>query len=789
MLAQSFDRLGRIGLLIALFTWTPHRWCLAEGEGETPEEPARPVVDLEFVHHPESLGLRSIDRFLPRAFQWSPKGHWLAYVQPTPQLGSALVLMDPESGERTVLLGADFERAVDAFHESGVSSLQSTSTPDVVSPPEPSLYPLDEELEAEETSGTSAPSVRWLGGVNQLAFQWEGEDFTLDPDSLELAAGQTAASGLSNANYVLRSPSERYVAFVRDNDLYVYDYENGREDRLTSGGTEQLLNGVFPWVYWEELMWRSDYRAFFWSPDETKIAYFQFDQSSVSRYPITDFSTPVPEMFEMAYPKAGTVNPTVRLGIVSLSSRETRWVDLGSPEEYWVYVKWKPDSSSFYVQGLNRLQNHLRLVDVDANAAVGRTILEESSSTWVNAYNMPIVLEGGDFLWLSERSGFARIERVAADGTHRVPLTHGDWEVLRRGFSGRNVFVNEDEGEVFFAGKNPRPTERHFFAAGLDGDGETRRLTRAKGSHSVVFSSDGRFGVDQWSNRRISKQIDLIDRQGQVVETLGQVRMEDYLPYVMGRPEMLEWTDEDGRVFYASLLKPTDFDPQRRYPVVAYVYGEPAGQVVQEGFVSPWDMVLAEAGFLVFRFDGRGTPGRGREWLDPIYGDQMTLPMEDWRMAVERLCEMSYVDADRLGIWGWSGGGTMTMNLMMRTPGLFQAGAAVAGVTDKRFYDTIYTERYLGLPQDNEEGYRLSSPIHAADALEGALLIAHGVSDDNVHVQNAHQMVEALNQANRPYELYLFPQRGHGIGGDANRYALYSRILEFFQKHIGGGGL
>lgn len=745
-----------------------------------------PVVDLDWIYKKDELGLKPVERFLPQGFQWSPSGHWLYFEQPTPQHGVVGALVDPLSEDSwTVIRFSDLSDAVRAAQEAGASELIPDLQWSDVRRPAASVYPVDGEVDEDSDDSEGLPEFRWLEDENLLRFQFGGAGYELDPEDLSIRFAERSVSPDNvDGELLARSTSERYVAYVRDRDLYVTDLVDDRENRLTSAESSTIINGKFPWVYWEELMWRSSYQAYEWSPDESRIAFFQFDVAGVDRYPITDYATPNPKTEFQIYPKAGSKNPSVRLGVVSLSSRETRWVDLGAPSEYLIHITWKPDGSGFYVQSLNRDQNHLRLYEVDPELARGEILLEERSETWVSAYNMPIPLPDSSFLWLSDRSGFTALERVTNRGRTRDQITPLGWQVDRRGFGSRNVFVNTQRGEVVFSARRPTPLDRTVYSVPINGAKPVTRITGKQGTHRVDFSADGEAAVNTWTQRETPSQIDLIARDGSVIETLGKIMPEDYRPYRFGVPETITFKTDEGVQLYGSLLKPLDFDSEKKYPVIAYVYGEPAGQVVRDQFVDTWDQTLANEGFLVFRFDGRGSAGRGREWIESIYRDQLTVPMADWRMAVDELRSMPFVDGERMGVWGWSGGGTMTLNLMLREPGLFQAGASVAAVTDKRYYDTIYTERYLGRPQENPDGYRLSSPIHAADQLEGALLIAHGLSDDNVHPQNAFQLVDALNAANKAYEFYLFPQRGHGIGGQENRLALYSRILEFFKREL-----
>ncbi len=759
------------------------------------DSPAR-EIDLEWVHKKDDLGIDDPSTSLPGGLRWSPEGHLLAYTRPTDTHGRVLVVLDPARLDaRVVLTRAQLESAVvmlaedeagaDGVTPAGRMSLaEATAASPEAGTPEAEAEGEDPNEGEDEDSPGSISRFSWMQEENRLRLTVDGTRLLFDPVTYRVTEDPGSDLPGGERENLAYSPDDRYAAFTRDNDLYAYDVENGKEIRLTTTGTDTLLNGKFPWVYWEELMWRRTYRAFEWSPAGNAIAFLQFDESEVGHYPVTDFSPVEPDTFMQRYPKVGTANPTVRLGIVSLSSRETRWIDLGEAHEYLIHVAWKPDGSGLTVQTLNRRQNRLGLYDIDPATARGQLVLEEQRSTWVETFESPRYLDDGNsFLWLSERSGFRHLYVATDGGLETRALTSGDWVVDRPGFGGRSIFVDHDTERVYFRATKESPLERHVYRVDLKG-GKPRRLTDEPGNHSLSFAADGKYWVHRMRSIDVPSRIDVRDPDGKLVDRLGEVTHDDYAPYRFGKPEIVEIEGPDGLTFYASILKPFDFDAKKKYPVIWYVYGEPAGQVVQNTPVAAFDQVLANQGFVVVHFDGRGTPGRGRDWVDAAYGDQMTVPMQDWTMAVEQLRKLNYVDGERMGVWGWSGGGTMTLNLMLRTPGLFQAGAAVAAVTDKRLYDTIYTEHYLGLLGENEAGYKLSSPLFAADQLEGKLLIAHGISDDNVHVQNAFNLVEALNAAEKDYELFLYPQKTHGIRGNDVQFHLFSRILEFFQESL-----
>ncbi|HXI03773.1 MAG TPA: DPP IV N-terminal domain-containing protein [Candidatus Saccharimonadales bacterium] len=788
-----------IALLVALSGSLPR----AQSSGTKTGAETRDVT-LETIHKGAELGIRNPMDYLPKGFSWSSSEHLLAFHQKTDSHGTILVVVEPGASDRRIVLtGAQVRRALgDLKHsEKGVDLSPMPGYAEVTAPapakakeesPDGGGKAAGKEATgaALEISGTEPPSIgafSWLKTEGRIRFEMDGRPVVFDPGSYRLFEDPRPVVPGEGGENLERSRDGRYAAYTRDGDLFAWDFEDGKEVRLTDSGGGTILNGVFPWVYWEEMMWRTTHRAFYWRPQGDAIAYLQFDEKGVSTYPITDFSTQVPTTRMQSYPEVGTRNPSVRLGVVSLSSRETRWIDLGEPHEYLVYVTWDPDGSSLWVQALNRRQNRLRLYRIAAGETRGKMILEETSDTWVEPMDYPRFVGDGDaFVWPSTRSGFRHLYLCSDGGRKIAPLTSGDWEVEHPGFQGRSVFVDTAGRRVYYRSTEDSPLERQIYWVSLDG-GRRHRLTAEPGTHSLHFSADGAYTVDSWSSLDEPDRIDVLDRDGRKVMKLGEVTREDLAPFRYGRPELLEIRDAEGTLFHASILKPFDFDPGRRYPVIAHVYGEPAAQVVRNAWVSPFQQVLANHGFLVFNFDGRGTPGRGRAFLDPIYEDQAGLPVQDWKVAVAYLKGLPYVNGDRLGVYGASGGGTMTLNLMLRSPGLFQAGAAISAVIDKKLYDTIYTERYLGLLDEDAEGYEKSSPLYAARDLQGELLIIHGLSDDNVHVQNVYNFLDALTKAGKDYDLYLYPPMAHGGGGDAVEYHRDQRVLDFFVHHLEPG--
>lgn len=592
------------------------------------------------------------------------------------------------------------------------------------------------------------------------------------------------------------SPDGRRVAFVRKNDLYVADVASGRETRLTSRGSDTVLNGRLDWAYEEELAGRSG-RAFAWAPDSKKIAYVQLDQARVPTFPIVDFLPATNTILTQRYPKPGEPNPVVRLGVVAIEqgAGPERLVSF-TPDDLYIVpdLAWSQDSETLAFQQLSREQNELQLrvltVPESPTGLLGgpRTVLTERSPTWVNPSPAPRFLKDNRrFVWVSERDGFAHVYICDLAGSCRA-VTQGPWTVEASSTfasTGGPLLVEERTGFVYFTATEKDARERHLYRARLDGTGRAR-LTREDGTHQVTLSPDAKFYVDTFSDAATPPRVALSSADGLHRTPIEENRSPEILRYERGQLEWVDLSAKDGTVLHASLLKPADFDPRRRYPAIVSVYGGPQAQSVQNAWyhVSPFEHLLASHGFLVFSLDNRGTANRGHAFESAIFHDLGRVELEDQLVGVEYLKALPFVDSGHLGIMGWSYGGYMTLYALTHAPGVFRAGVAGAPVTDWKLYDSIYTERYMGTPQSNPKGYESSSPLAAAAALQGELLIIHGTADDNVHVANTLSFADALIRAGRPHVLNLQPSQLHGFGGVANRIARDQATLRHFETYL-----
>jgi|CXWL01.1.fsa_nt_gi dipeptidyl-peptidase-4 len=588
------------------------------------------------------------------------------------------------------------------------------------------------------------------------------------------------------------SPDGGRVAYVQANDLYVETLATGRVQRLTRDGSATIINGTTDWVYEEELDLRD---AFRWSPDGRHLAYWQFDIRGVGVYSlINDTDTLYPTVRRYPYPKVGTANAKVRLGVVAATGGKTRWLSVpGDPDDrYLARLDWL-DASTLTIQQLYRLQNRNDLLLADAKTGATHRVYRDESATWVDVNDEVRVIDGGRaFLWESEGDGWRHVYRIPRQGGAPTLLTRFDADITDV------VGLDEAGGWLYVIASPDNATQRHLFRARLDGSGVPERVTSADqpGSHSYTLAPGGRLAFHTWSAFDRPPAMDVVELpSGRALRTLTDPStLVAKLATTLQPPVELFRVDIGGGVTLDGwLLRPTTFDPARQYPAIVHLYGEPAGVTVVDrwgGNRMLFHRALAEAGYLVVSFDNRGTPSpRGTAWRKVVYGSVGDLSSREQAAAIRALAAARpYVDASRVGIWGASGGGTNTLNAMFRFPDVYRVGVAVAPVPDQQLYDTIYQERYMGLPKDNAEGYRVGSAINFAAGLAGNLLIVHGSGDDNVHYQGTERLVNRLVELGKPFDLMVYPNRTHALSeGPGTTPHLYHLIARYFLDHLPAG--
>ncbi len=583
--------------------------------------------------------------------------------------------------------------------------------------------------------------------------------------------------------YAKFSPDASKVAFVRDHDIFVTDLASGRERALTTDGSEDIINGTTDWVYEEELSLVDGFR---WSPDGRRIAFWRFDQSPIPRFFLIDQSPLYPELTAIRYPKAGTDNSRVRLGVIELESGQATWIasSRGEVEHYLARMDFADTSDQVWIQRLNRHQNRMDLLMVDVRDGSTRVVMTDRDEAWIDIdFNDFIWLDGGrQFLYVSERDGHAHIYLYRRDGSLVRQVTRGDWEVL-------DVYgVDERRRIIYFTSTLDGPLVRPLYKIGLDGQG-LERLTGRNGTHRVNFDPTFTYYVDTYSEAGVPPVQILRRANGDSVRTLADnselAAKLDALR--VRRPEFIVVPAADGTELNAWLIKPPDFDPTRAHPLLMYVYGGPGSQRVTDSWSGSrylWHQLMASEGYLVASVDNRGTGARGAAFKKIVYMNLGKYEVADQISAARHLAELPYVDGDRIGIWGWSYGGYMAALTLFRGNDVFKAAVSGAPVTDWRLYDTIYTERYMRTPRENPEGYAEGAPLAYAERLEGNLLIIHGTGDDNVHPQNTYQLVDRLIAAGKQFDLRLYPGEPHGIRGAPKRVNLYTLITEFLLESL-----
>ena len=724
--------------------------CLAPVQSSFAQQQPRDLT-VERIYSGPSLSGQ-----LLRDARWSPDGELLSYLTGNGER-TEIWVVDAATGQRRVLVDAARLR-------------------DVLLPP---------ASRGQQTGlGRLTPSqYRWAPDSQALLFIGARQIAWYDLESQTsrhlLPANAADAEDGATLDDAKISPDGRWVSFIRNHDIWVVGVAGGPARQLTRGGSETLLNGELDWVYPEELDLQT---AYWWSPDSSKIAFLQLDESPVGIYPLVNELAYGGELIEERYPIAGSPNPVARVGVVPVSGGAVRWMDTGPDKSVLLArVDWLPDSRRVAVQRLTRVQNRLDLLFADAASGRAQTVLTETDQSWINiADDFQFFAHGRRFLWSSERSGFRHLYVYDLSGEQLVQITHGDWQVEE--VEG----VDESAAEIYFTSTQASPIERHLYRVSLSG-GDPVRLTREPGNHGASLAPDSAHFLDTYSNAMTPPRQDLYNAGGSRVAALAENKVAELDAYRLSPVEFFTLPGADGTTLHASLIKPRDFDPARKYPVLVYTYGGPHVQLVRDAWQGAnflWNQMMAQKGFLIFTVDNRGSSGRGHAFESAILRRFGEVELADQLAGVAWLKRQPYVDGDRVGIWGWSFGGYMTCLAMLRAGDTFKAGFAGAPVTDWRYYDTIYTERYMGLPQDNPDGYRDSSPVNYAAGLSGKLLVAHASGDDNVHFGNTLGLADKLVEAQKYAEFLIYANRGHGISDPAARIHIFNRVTQFFLENL-----
>ncbi len=621
----------------------------------------------------------------------------------------------------------------------------------------------------------SSESYQWFPNSKDLLAAVKGDLFIVHPDG---KFDQITRTDINEEDPKL-SPDGKRILYRWKSNLYVIDLATKRPQQLTTNGTPTLLNGQLDWVYPEELEIET---ATWWSPDSKQIAYMQFNVADEFVYPQTDLVGERAISEPERYPQAGTPNAQVKVGVVTAQGGPTKWMDLGETSNTLLArVAWLPDSSQIAVERFSRVQDKLDLLFCDPTSGAARTVLHEQSKTWLNvADNLFFLKSRPEFLWTSERSGFRHIYRYSNKGELLGQLTKGDWEVASI------AAVDEAGQRVLYTSTEASPLERQIYAVAFTG-GEPERITKEPGTHDAHANDDGSYFVDTYSSLTHPPETTLRNSSDERIAVLKPADMKRIEQFDLLPSEILPLKTPDGTTLYGRLIKPAGFQAGTKYPAIVSIYGGPHFQTVRDIWPGvSFDQVLAHRGYVIWQLDNRGSSDRGTKFEAPIYREMGKVEVADQRFGVQQLIQMGFVDPARIGITGWSYGGYMTIHSLLFAPDVFKVGVAGAPVTDWHNYDTIYTERYMGLPEQNQQGYDASSNVKNAGKLQGRLLILHNFEDDNVLFQNTMQIADALEHADKQFFMQVYPQKTHGVSG-ALRKPLYQAMLNFFDTHLKGG--
>jgi len=729
-----------VGLSIALFSFSS-RQVLARQEYKK--------LTVERIYSTE---LPSLSGTLPGNIQWMPDGKRFIYLmKDKTDDKNKLWLFDVITGQREIVVASD--QLQKSYQKLAISEEERKAKFDI------SRYIL-------------SPNGKFF------LFAFRGDLYYYPRAQQQLRRLTATAEVEQNPEF---SPDERYIAYTRGDNLYALEIDSSLEVQLTSDGGGNIRNGYLSWVYFEELYGRS-YKGFWWSPDSQYIAYCRFDESPVFTMTMVDHIPFQPKAILEKYPKAGEVNPLVKLGIVNLSTRKTVWVDTNRAEEIYIArAIWLPDSSALSLQLLNRHQNRLELLLTDPQTGKGRSILTEEQPCWVNVRGDIYFFRNSKlFLWPSDESGWRHLYLYDLEGKLIRQLTDGKWAVRRV------VRVDEARELLYFIASEKSSLESHLYRVKLDGS-SFQRLSREEGSHSIDMPPTAGCYIDTYSNITTPPRMDLFDSEGVKLFTIEKNQVEELSQYRLSTPEFLTIPTSDGLQLPAVMMEPPDFNPEEKYPVLFNIYGGPASQRVSNawgGANGLWHQMLAQHGIIVFSMDNRASAHFGKEGANKIYRRLGYWEILDLIDGVKYLRRQPYVNSRRIGIWGWSYGGYTTCMAMLNAADYFQVGVAVAPVTHWRDYDTVYTERYMGLPSENPEGYKESAPLNHAAKLKGKLLLVHGTLDDNVHFQNVVQLANEFIREGKQFDLMIYPRRDHGISGDNARPHLFTLITNYLLRYL-----
>ena len=725
----------------------------------------------------EITSLITLDRiyktkeFTPKKFvttEWHERGKGYTTLESSETLADVkdLVRYDLETGERKILVGAE------------------------------SLIPNGRSLPLQIDNYSWSPDGGKLLIFTNSKRVWRtntrGDYWTFDLSNQKLTqlGGDAMRSTLMFATF---SPDGSMIGYVRENNIYVEDVKSGKIKRLTSDGSKTIINGTFDWVYEEEFGLQNGFR---WSPDSKLIAYWQLDASGVGEFNMINTTDSVySKIIPLQYPKVGTTNSSAKVGVVKAKGGKTKWMKVsGDPRNnYIARMEWAANSEEIIIQRLNRNQNENQLMLGNAKSGNVRTILTEIDEAWLDVVEDWVWTEdGGSLTWVSERDGWRHVYLVSRDGKKVDLITPGEFDVI-------NILnIDTKNGWLYYIASPDNPTQRYLYRSPLKGGNPERLTPEGQGGyHSYNIAPGAKWAFHTYSSFIVPPVTELIRLPNhKPVRTLvDNAKLKENVAGSNFLPEEFTRLDiGDGVEMDAWIIRPLDFDPEKKYPLLVYVYSEPAGQTVLDVWRerNVWHQMIAQQGYVVLSMDNRGTPSpRGRAWRKAIYRQIGIINSSDQAKGLRAaLKKWDFIDPERVAVWGWSGGGSMSLNLIFKYGDLYGTAMSIAPVSNQLYYDTIYQERYMGLPKDNPEGFRDGSPINYAHQLEGNLLLIHGTGDDNVHYQNSEALVDELIRHGKHFTFMPYPNRTHAIReGEGTREHLFTLLTRYLREHVTPGPL
>lgn len=601
--------------------------------------------------------------------------------------------------------------------------------------------------------------------------------YSIEEGSLELL--------VENARTAELSPDGSKIGYERDGDLFVYDLKTEQETQLTNSAEKYFYNGRFGWVYEEEFGLA---QAWVWSPDSKHIAYWQTDERDVHIFKMTDYSGQHPKYEKIPYPKVGDKNPKVKIGVVNVESGQQQWMDT-PVDGYIPRIYWTAEENKLATVHLNRAQNHLKLYFNDINSGEERLVMEEKSDAWIDVFDFFAGIDhlfffpddNEEFFWISDRNGWSHIYRYGYDGTLKNQVTKGEWEVTYV------HTVDYRNNRIYYTSTEKSPLERHLYSVNFNGRNKIKH-TKVTGTHDISMGSNGKYYIDRYSNTETPTQVELwstVNGRMKVLENNAAVT--DFTKkHVYAPRELFSFTASDGQKLDGYMIKPINFDPNRAYPLVLNIYGGPSSQGVYNSWESSgWNQYLAQEGYVILNINNRGSGGYGSDFEKIVYKQLGKWEANDFAEAAEFMNQKEWVDENKTAIRGHSYGGYMTTYTLFHYPDIFEVGIATAPVTDWRYYDSIYTERYMGLLNDNKSGYEQSSSLTQAQNLKGNLLLSHSSVDENVHVQNSMQLLTELTGNGIDVDFQMYPPGAHGVAFNTpSYYLLYSSYVNYLNEHF-----